>query len=117
MRNLLKHRQQGEGTPFRGRTGSIFDTPTRPTMTHNDSTRNFVRSLDVLAMEADKDLLKALSSQDNLQNELSRLAEEFKEARVFLWMSLRLRLIFFNSEPWSWSGQGLSSRIQSDSVN
>jgi len=82
MRNLLKHRQQGESTPFRGRTGSIFDTPTRPTATHNDATRNFGRGLDVLVMEADKDLLKALSNQDSLQNELNRLAEEFKEVIV-----------------------------------
>jgi hypothetical protein len=86
MRNLLKNRQQGEGTPLRrhllqktplpGGVGSIFDTPTN--QTHIDTSKHFIRSVDVLVTEADKDLMRAIKNQDALQAELARLAEEFK---------------------------------------
>ena len=82
MRSLLKHRQQGEGTPLRRRVGSIFDTPTN--QTHSDTPKNFIRSVDILVTEADKDLTKAIKNQDALQAELSRLAEEFKQRAVDL---------------------------------
>jgi len=78
MRNLLKHRSQAEGgTPRRVRNGSIFDTPSRAS-TSSDA-NNFTRTVDVLVSEADRDLGRALSSQEALQNELARLAAEFKD--------------------------------------
>lgn len=80
MRNLLKHRQQGDGTPVRRRVGNILDTPTN--QTHNDTPKSFIRSVDVLVTEADKDLIKAIKNQDALQAELFRLAEEFKQRAV-----------------------------------
>lgn len=82
MRNLLKHRQQGEGTPLRRRVGSIFDTPTNHA--YNDTSKNFIRSVDVLVIEADKDLTKAIKNQDTLQAELVRLAEDFKHRAIEL---------------------------------
>jgi len=42
-------------------------------------TGEFVRQVDSLVTEADKDLANAQSSQEALQNELARLAAEFKE--------------------------------------
>ncbi len=81
MRNMLRHRHQGEGPPFKLRTG-VFDSSTREALP-TDVTRNFIRSVDVLVTEADKDLMKALSNQDTLQNELARLANEFKGVRLF----------------------------------
>ncbi|KAJ3506741.1 hypothetical protein NLJ89_g6700 [Agrocybe chaxingu] len=78
MRNLLKHRQAGDGTPRnRPRAGSLFDTPTRTPP--GTDIASFTRSIGVLVTEADKDLVKAQASQDALQKDLTRLAAEFKE--------------------------------------
>lgn len=79
---MLRHRQQGEGTPVKRRVGSVFDTPTH--QTHNDTSQNFTRSVDVLVTEADKDLVKAIKNQDAIQAELARLAEEFRQRTVEL---------------------------------
>jgi hypothetical protein len=43
---------------------------------------DFVRQVDSLVSEADKDLANAQSSQETLQNELTRLAAEFKEVNL-----------------------------------
>lgn len=80
MRNMLKHRQQGESSPFRRKTGSVFDTPTNKPALNDAST--FSRTVEVLVDEADKDLVKAISNQEVLQNELEKLAAEFKEVCV-----------------------------------
>lgn len=80
---MLRHRQQGEGTPFKLRGGSVFDLSTRQTSL-TDVSRNFIRSVDVLVTEADKDLTKALSNQDILLNELVRLANEVKDVSLFV---------------------------------
>ncbi|CAA7260055.1 unnamed protein product [Cyclocybe aegerita] len=78
MRNLLKHRQAGDGTPRnRPRAGSLFDTPTRTPP--GTDVASFTRSIGILVTEADKDLVKAQASQDALQKDLARLAAEFKE--------------------------------------
>ncbi|KAF9534699.1 hypothetical protein CPB83DRAFT_780431 [Crepidotus variabilis] len=82
MRNLLKHRQQGEATPYRKRTGSIFDTPTKKPPANDTST--FARTVEVLVDEADKDLVKALNNQVTLENDMLRLAAEFKEKAMEL---------------------------------
>jgi len=79
---MLRHRQQGEGPPFKLRAGSVFDSSSRQALP-TDVTRNFILSVDVLVTEADKDLVKALSNQDTLQNELAQLANEFKDVRLF----------------------------------
>ena len=74
MRNLIGRRQ--EETP-RGRTRTaIFTTPSR---TPSETSEEVSRTLDMLAADADQDLVKAQSNQDTLQNELRRLASEFKE--------------------------------------
>jgi septal ring factor EnvC (AmiA/AmiB activator) len=50
----------------------------------HDTSKNFIRSVDVLVTEADKDLTKATKNQDALQAELARLAEEFKQRAIEL---------------------------------
>ena len=79
---MLKHRQQGEGTPLRRHVGGVFDTASYQTQA--DTPKNFIRSVDVLVTEADKDLLKAIRNQDALQAELARLTEEFKQRAIEL---------------------------------
>lgn len=75
MRNLIGRRQ--EATPrSRPRSGTV-GTPSRTPIVGD--TGEFVRQVDSLASEADNDLANAQSSQDALQNELVRLAAEFKE--------------------------------------
>ena len=74
MRNLIGRRQ--EETP-RGRTRTaIFAIPSR---TSSETSEEVSRTLDMLVADADQDLVKAQSHQDILQNELRRLASEFKE--------------------------------------
>jgi hypothetical protein len=74
MRNLIGRRQ--EETP-RGRTRSaIFTSPSR---TSSETSEEVSRTLDMLVADADQELVKAQSNQDILQNELHRLASEFKE--------------------------------------
>lgn len=84
MRNLIGRRQ--EETP-RGRTRTaIFTTPSR---TSSETSEEVSRTIDMLVADADQDLVKAQSNQDILQNELRRLASEFKEVlRTFLAVSL-----------------------------
>ena len=82
MRNMFKHRQQGEGTPLRRHVGSVFDTAINQTQA--DTPKNFIRSVDVLVTESEKDLVKAIRNQDTLQAELARLAEEFKHRAIEL---------------------------------
>lgn len=80
MRNLIGRRQ--DVTPrSRPRSGTV-GTPSRTPIVGD--TGEFVRQVDSLATEADKDLANALSSQETLQNELARLAAEFKERAVEL---------------------------------
>ena len=79
MRNLIGRRQ--EETP-RGRTRTaIFTTPSRTSSETSDASRTIdtSRTIDMLVADADQDLVKAQSHQDILQNELRRLASEFKE--------------------------------------
>ncbi|PPQ64623.1 hypothetical protein CVT24_008360 [Panaeolus cyanescens] len=76
MRNLIGKRN-ADGTPVKLRA-SIFDTPTRHSLTGNDS-NDFMRTVDVLVAEADKELVRADANQDSLKVELARLASAFKE--------------------------------------
>ena len=77
MRNLIGRRQ--EETP-RGRTRTaIFTTPSRT----SSETEEVSRTIDMLVADADQNLVKAQSNQDVLQNELRRLASEFKEVLQF----------------------------------
>jgi protein ECT2 len=74
MRNLIGRRQ--EDIP-RGRTRTaVFAIPPR---TSSETSEEVSRTLDMLVTDADQDLVKAQSHQDILQNELRRLASEFKE--------------------------------------
>ncbi|KAF8812237.1 hypothetical protein BYT27DRAFT_7182669 [Phlegmacium glaucopus] len=74
MRNLIGRRQ--EDTPRSRTRTAVFATPSRaPSETSEEASR----AIDMLVADADKDLVKAQSNQDILQNELRRLASEFKE--------------------------------------
>ena len=89
MRNLIGRRQ--EETPrVRPRT-AIFTTPSR---TSSETSEEVSRTIDMLVADADQDLVKAQSSQDILQNELRRLASEFKE--VLQTFSFLAVLLFVN---------------------
>ena len=74
MRNLIGRRQ--EETPRSRPRTAIFTTPSR---TSSETSEEVSRTIDILVADADQDLLKAQSNQDTLQNELRRLASEFKE--------------------------------------
>jgi protein ECT2 len=86
MRNLIGRRQ--EETP-RGRTRTaIFTAPSR---TSSETSEEVSRTIDMLVADADQNLVKAQSNQDVLQNELRRLASEFKEVlQTFLAVLLLL---------------------------
>ena len=74
MRNLIGRRQ--EETPRSRPRTAIFSTPSR---TSSETSEEVSRTIDMLVADADQDLVKAQSNQDTLQNELRRLASEFKE--------------------------------------
>ena len=75
MRNLIGRRQ--EETPRgRTRTAAVFAIPSR---TSSETSEEVNQTFDMLVADADQDLVKAQSHQDILQNELRRLASEFKE--------------------------------------
>lgn len=75
MRNLIGKRN-ADGTPIKLRT-AIFDTPGRQSTGSDPS--DFIRTVDVLVGEADKELARADANQDSLKTELARLAAGFKE--------------------------------------
>lgn len=82
MRQLIGKRQ-GEGTPRRV-AGSLFDTHTPKATTPTPTpapiiSADFTRSIETWVLDVDEDLTRALSSQDELQLELKRLAVNFKE--------------------------------------
>lgn len=78
MRQLIGRRQfEGESTP-RSRTRSVFDSPTR-SITPSNSVLDASRSIDVLVADADRDLAKAASSQQTLQNDLKHVSVGLKE--------------------------------------
>lgn len=84
MRNLIGRRQ--EDTPRSRTRTAVFAAPSRA----SSETSEVGRTIDMLVADADKDLAKAQSNQDILQNELRRLASEFKEVlqiplAIFLW--------------------------------
>ncbi|KDR83964.1 hypothetical protein GALMADRAFT_133349 [Galerina marginata CBS 339.88] len=92
MRSLIG-RRQGEGPPrTRPRSGTL-DGPSRSSVTTDAG--NLVKTIEVLATEAEKDLTNAQSNQDALQAELARLAAEFKERAAEL---ERTRLELQNSK-------------------
>ena len=74
MRNLIGRRQ--DETPRSRIRTAVFATPTRAS---SETSEEVGRTLDMLVADVDKDLAKAQSNQDILQNELRRLASEFKE--------------------------------------
>ena len=74
MRNLIGRRQ--DDTPRSRTRTAVFSTPSRASSEASDEVS---RTLDILVADADKGLVKAQSNQDILQNELRRLASEFKE--------------------------------------
>ena len=90
MRNLIGRRQ--EETPRSRPRTAIFTTPSR---TSSETFEEVGRTIDTLAAEADQDLVKAQSNQDILQNELRRLASEFKEVlqSFFFWLSCYCQLM------------------------
>ena len=74
MRNLIGRRQ--EETPRgRARTAALAI----PSRTSSETSEEVSGTFDKLVADADQDLVKAQSHQDILQNELRRLASEFKE--------------------------------------
>ena len=74
MRNLIGRRQ--EETPRSRPRTAIFSTPSR---TSSETSEEVSRTIDMRVADADQDIVKAQSNQDTLQNELRRLASEFKE--------------------------------------
>ncbi|KAG5653030.1 hypothetical protein H0H81_002652 [Sphagnurus paluster] len=79
MRQLIGRRQlEGESTP-RSRARHIFDTPTRSTTPLLSTATEAARGIEVLACDADRDLARAVSSQDALQLDLKQMAVELKE--------------------------------------
>jgi hypothetical protein len=78
MRQLIG-RRQGEGTPRSHPRSTANDTPSRgPGSAGGDG---FARSLELLASEAENDLIRAVSSHESLQSDLKRLTTDFKEVR------------------------------------
>jgi hypothetical protein len=73
MRQLIEQRQ-GEGTP-RSKARNLFGTPTR----EMGRPEHLCRSMDGLLSEADKDLTRASSNYDSLQNLLKQFSTTFKE--------------------------------------
>jgi hypothetical protein len=70
MRQLIG-RRQGEGTP-RSQSRSVA----------NDSlSSGFARSLELLVSEAESDLTRAISSSENLRDDIKQLTADFKEVR------------------------------------
>ncbi|KAF8165546.1 hypothetical protein B0H34DRAFT_689520 [Crassisporium funariophilum] len=91
MRNLIG-RRQGEETPrSRPRIG-MFNAHVR---TSSGDVGDLGKTVDTLVSEADKDLAQAQSNHELLQNELRRLASEFKERAADL---ERTRLELQNSK-------------------
>ena len=86
MRNLIGRRQ--EDTPRSRTRTAVFATPSRIS---SETSEEVNRTFDMLVADTDKDLVKAQSNQDVLQNELRRLASEFKEV---LQMSFSCYLLF-----------------------
>lgn len=78
MRALIGRRQVESAAPrTRPRSGTLDGLSSRPTAT-SDVT-NLIKTIEVLASEADTDLASAQSRQETLQAELAKLANEFKE--------------------------------------
>ncbi|KAF9569107.1 hypothetical protein CPC08DRAFT_289376 [Agrocybe pediades] len=81
MRNLIG-RRQGEGVPrTRPRSGTL-DTPVRPSAANEAA--SVIKTVEVLAAEADNELASAQSSQQALEARVARLAAEFKERAMEL---------------------------------
>ncbi|KAF9481824.1 hypothetical protein BDN70DRAFT_875770 [Pholiota conissans] len=81
MRNLIG-RRQGEGTPrTRPRSGTL-DNPARPPSMSDANI--FIRTIDNLVNEVDRDLSSAQETAQTLQTELSKMTSQFRERAVEL---------------------------------
>jgi len=75
MRQLIGKRFEAEGTP-RSRLGAM---PGSPRTTDSFPAEGIARSLQELVCEAEKDLTRAFSNHESLQDNLRVLAADFKE--------------------------------------
>jgi hypothetical protein len=77
MRQLIGKRFETEGTP-RSRLGGL---PSSPALRTTDSfpAEDIAKSLQELVCEAEKDLTRAISNHETLQDDLKLLAADFKE--------------------------------------
>ncbi|KII94880.1 hypothetical protein PLICRDRAFT_33706 [Plicaturopsis crispa FD-325 SS-3] len=75
MRQLIQKRQ-GEGTPrSRSRNGFAMDDPQPQS---SDKLDRFAKSVEGLVSDADRDLLRAASNIETIQNDIRQVATEFK---------------------------------------
>ncbi|KAF9006585.1 hypothetical protein BDQ17DRAFT_1302996 [Cyathus striatus] len=79
MRNLIAKRQTDTGTPKRKFPSTDFDTPKSTSSSNIDS---FIRSVNLLITQADNDIIRALSSHEALEIELSQVTSELQEKSV-----------------------------------
>lgn len=77
MRQLIGKRFESDGAP-RSRPG-VFPSSPAPRQTENFQADGIAQSLQELVSEADKDLTRAVSNHDTLQDGLNLLVSDFKE--------------------------------------
>lgn len=77
MRLLIAKRSgDSNSTPRSKGRSTMFDSPTRESST--TSMDGFTRSVEILVVDADRDLTRAQSSQERLQDNVKQLAADFK---------------------------------------
>lgn len=77
MRTLISRRAVGDG-PNRARSRSVVESAA-PASTSSTSLEDQAKLIDDAAVEAEKDLIRAISNHEAFETDLKQLIEDFRE--------------------------------------